>query len=389
MRTSAVVVALSLTLASRAGAAESPQLGADRVVLPLTGLQLDVPGEVDRPGYQLSGRWALTNESFASVDIVDELRNGKLASRMFVSVSRLEADDCLQTLDALTFTNAWPALETDLWGAPVAVRGGVYDGGDGLGAKPALAMCVPHGDRRHLLAIRVIAEPRANKAVLIAKTKASVFMGELWRAYIAQHTQPVTPAWAADVEGSGLAASRAVKLDQSGLAFKLPDDGFVWQIPPGQDTLVRRAPADPELSVDVFVRPDEGCVQSFYELGTQVAKSSSAKNLPTGWMVGGRAFVGGLEAVVACRVSRSGTLTVAVHRTPAIVDWKELQPLLETLGRAAGSDLAPGTAIEVEWHGSWLDARVLEARGTTYRVDFDDKDDSWNQWVERTRVRRR
>ncbi|MFO0745040.1 MAG: hypothetical protein U1F43_05095 [Myxococcota bacterium] len=380
---------LALLSAAPASAAESQPLGSDRMVLPLAGLRLDVPGEADHPGYQLSGRWALTADGFASVDVIDELRHGQLASRTFVTIDRMDEDDCLQVLDALALGNGWRAQTAELWGAPVAVRGGLWEGGDGLGKKPALAVCATRGDRRRMLAIRVQAEPQLNKGALLARGKASLMLAELWRAYLQQQTQTSTPAWAADVEGSGIPAARSVKLAQSGLGVTIPDDGFVWQIPVGQDTFVRRAPADPELAVDVFVRPDEGCVQSFYELGAAGAKSSSAKNLPAGWMVGGKAFVGGSEATVACRVARGGTLTVAVHRQPGISDWKELQPLLDALGRAAGNDLAPGTAVEVEWHGSWLDATIVEARGGTYFVDFDDRDDNWNEWVERARVRRR
>lgn len=364
-------------------------LGSDRFVLPLAGLQLDVPGEADHPGYQLTGRWSLTTDDFASTDIVDELRQGKLASRTFVSIDRLDDDDCLAALDALPLAAGWRAQTSDLWGAPVAIRGGTWDGGEGLGKRPALAVCATRGDRRRMLAIRVHAEPVMNKPALIARAKSSLMLAEIWRAYTTQRTQLATPAWGADIEGSGLPASRPVKLENAGLALTIPDDGFVWQQGIGQDTFYRRAPADPELALDVFVRPDEGCVQSFYELGGAGAKSSSAKNLPQGWMVGGQAFVGGSPATLACRVSRKGTLTVAVHRTPAIGDWKELQPMLEALGRAAGSDLAAGTAVEVEWHGSWFDAVIRDVRGGSYYVDFEDRDDSWNTWVERARVRRR
>jgi len=380
-----------MATAPGAAAAQPGPFGFDRLVLPLSGLEVEIAGEADRPGYQVSGQWELGEEDFSSIDTIDELRAGALASRTWVNIDRLHGDDCLEELAALPLAGAWKAAEVDLWGGLVTVRGGTWQSGEELGARPAVAVCATRADRQRLLMVRAFADtPRLNKTTALARAKAAPLLQETWRSFVSGRTQPVQPAWRPEVEGGGLAAARRVKLPQSGLAVTLPDDGFVWQLAPGAiDTFVRRAPADPMMMVDVMLRPHEGCVQSFYELGASGAQKSSAKNLASGWMVGGRAVIGGSEAIVACRLARGGTLTLAVHRTTPIADWKELQPLMESLARAAGSDLAPGTKVEVEWHGSWLDARIREVRGSTYYVDFDDKDESWNEWVVRERVRRR
>lgn len=392
LRTSScIALALSLLACPRARAEDIAPLGPDRIVLPMAGLEVELPGEADRPGYQVSGKWDLGEEQFLSMDAIDELRRGKLASRTLVTLGDLVTDSCLEELGTTGLVNTWPSFEAELWGARVAVMGGLVEVDAELGRRPGIALCVPRGERRRMILIAAFTDvTRLSKAALVERAKATPILEHTWRSFVAAKTQPIKPAWSAAVEGSGLAASRPIKLPQSGLAFTIPDDGFVWQLAPGAiDTLMRRAPADPELSVDVLIRPHEGCVQSFYELGAAGAQQSSAKHLPSGWLVGGRALLGGSQAVVACRLVRGGTLTVAVHRTPDITDWKELQPLMEAVGRAAGHDLMPGTKVEVEWRGTWFPARIRDARGGSYYVDLDDKDEGWNQWVPRERVRRR
>jgi len=391
MRSLPSLVLTSLVLGAPQALAEEAPLGSDRIVLPLAGLEVELPGEADRPGYQVAGMWDLEEDGFQSLDSVDELRKGKLASRTWITIAEMATDSCLEELAALPLQGGWAAIEVDVWGARVAARGGMWSAGEELGQRPAIALCALRGERRRLLMIRAFADvPRLTKPQAIERARTSPLLEQTWRSFAAARTRPIQPAWSAAVEGSGLAASRPIKLPQSGLAFTIPDDGFVWQLAPGAiDTLVRRAPADPELSVDLMIRPHEGCVQSFYELGASGAQQSSAKSLPAGWLVGGRALVAGSQAIVACRLVRGGTLTFAVHRTPDITDWKELGPLMEAVGRAAGHDLMPGTRVEVEWRGTWFAARIRDARGGSYYVDFDDKDEGWNQWVPRERVRRR
>ncbi len=391
MRLARILPLTLLTLTSAASAAQPGPLGFDRIVLPMAGLELELEGEADAPGYQVSGQWELGDDYFQSLDTIDELRGGRLASRTWVNIDAQAFESCTEELATLPLTAAWAPVEADLWGGVVTVRGGLWDGGEDLGRRPAIAVCATRGDRQRLLVIRAFADKtHLNKPGTLARGKTSPLLAETWKSFMRGRTQTVQPAWSPEVEGSGSPASRRVKLPQSGLALMIPDDGFVWQLAPGGiDTFIRRAPADPRLMIDVMVRPHEGCVQSFYELGASGAQRSSAKDLPSGWLVGGRANIAGSEAIVACRLVRDGTLTMAVHRSPEIADWKELQPMMDALGRAAGNDLAPGTKVEVEWRGSWLAARVREARGGSYYVDFDDKSESWNEWVPRARVRRR
>ena len=143
----------------------------------------------------------------------------------------------------------------------------------------------------------------------------------------------------------------------------------------------------PRLDVDARVLPVKAQGDTFIPPSDPAELGWWAEGVRPGEP--GRALVAGSYATVACRLVRGGTLTFAVHREPEITTWKELQPLMEAVGRAAGHDLMPGTRVEVEWRGSWFAARIRDARGGSYYVDFDDKDEGWNQWVPRERVRRR
>jgi hypothetical protein len=47
-----------------------------------------------------------------------------------------------------------------------------------------------------------------------------------------------------------------------------------------------------------------------------------------------------------------------------------------------------GSAVEVKWGKKWYAARVLEVRGGIHHISYDDYDDSWNEWVASSRVRK-
>jgi hypothetical protein len=56
----------------------------------------------------------------------------------------------------------------------------------------------------------------------------------------------------------------------------------------------------------------------------------------------------------------------------------------------AGADSdgrSPGDHVEVEWHGSWFPATLLERRGDRWFIHYDRFGDEWDEVVERDRIR--
>lgn len=55
--------------------------------------------------------------------------------------------------------------------------------------------------------------------------------------------------------------------------------------------------------------------------------------------------------------------------------------------QAKAAKYAAGACVEVEWKKKWYPARILEARGSVYRVHYDGYDDEWDEWVSSKRIR--
>jgi len=55
----------------------------------------------------------------------------------------------------------------------------------------------------------------------------------------------------------------------------------------------------------------------------------------------------------------------------------------------ADSALRRGMAASVQWHGTWYPARVLEVQGSRFLIHYDGYDSSWDEWVDRRRIRPR
>ena len=51
-------------------------------------------------------------------------------------------------------------------------------------------------------------------------------------------------------------------------------------------------------------------------------------------------------------------------------------------------DFGKGDHVEVEWQGEWWGALVIEARCDLYKVHYTGFDSSWDEWVEKPRMRR-
>ncbi|MFA7268122.1 MAG: caspase family protein [Sterolibacterium sp.] len=46
-----------------------------------------------------------------------------------------------------------------------------------------------------------------------------------------------------------------------------------------------------------------------------------------------------------------------------------------------------GDSVDVEWHGSWWPARVLEVRNGKYKIHYDNYGNEWDEFVDQTRIR--
>jgi len=52
------------------------------------------------------------------------------------------------------------------------------------------------------------------------------------------------------------------------------------------------------------------------------------------------------------------------------------------------NDYRIGANVEVNWHGKWYSAKILEAKDGRHFVHYAGYDDSWNEWVPDNRIRR-
>lgn len=80
--------------------------------------------------------------------------------------------------------------------------------------------------------------------------------------------------------------------------------------------------------------------------------------------------------------------SVRVHYIGYTRDWDEW--VIPSRCRAFSPQRFPvGSAIDVEWNGTWYPARVLEERRGIHHIHYDGYTDVWNEWVASRRCRAR
>jgi len=57
-------------------------------------------------------------------------------------------------------------------------------------------------------------------------------------------------------------------------------------------------------------------------------------------------------------------------------------------GRRESTEYRSGTNVEVNWHGKWYAAKILEAKDGRHLVHYAGYDESWDEWVSNNRIRR-
>ncbi len=83
--------------------------------------------------------------------------------------------------------------------------------------------------------------------------------------------------------------------------------------------------------------------------------------------------------------------TSGVITSRNIVKAQTINPWSNPSGNPAGEnenvEFPVGSLVEVEWQGTWYDARVLEVEDNRYYITYLGYDSSWDEWVDSSRIR--
>lgn len=342
-----ILAALIIITAMTNDASAAPlSIQGGKVVLSVSGLEIDLPPAPAGITYKVSGSWSLHDTSFDGRDVVDELKDDVLTAGNWVQVGYFNAGDCGAAVAASELDNAWKT-DLSLWGTPWKVRGGIYSFEGKLGRKPAVVLCAQMGRTKSILLYRFFVdqpESMTRAAMLDALAKATV-LEAAWRSYRESRIAPVAPTKRAEVRNRGsISPNRREKLPYTGLDVQLPDDGFVWLVDRSKekgttiDSFTRMAPALPDVWVELARFDQPNCAAAFAML--QIEKRPvAARNLPAGWEPGPQLVVDGDLELTACHHAARGVVIVGIFQGPRETDVAYLTPLFESIGRAA---LQPG-----------------------------------------------
>lgn len=347
--------ALALAAALLAGltmGGEPIAVKSGAVVLPMTGLALDLPAD-SRPDFtwSLASSYALTNNgaSFDGRDTIDEKIKDKLVAGCWVHVGHFSAGDCKAAVDKAELTDAW-SQDLDLHGLRWCLRGGIFEfDAAEIGKVPTVVMCTHREGRKDLLLYRFFIDlplGSAREDIIAALTRAAV-IERVALAWQRDAWAPVKPRQRPEVRNRGdVAPVRTVKLARTGLTLTLPDDGFVWLVrPPDEgdtvDWLELMAPALNEVMIEVARVAHASCQEVFDGISTEKRYDAPPINVPEGWTAGPTLVVdGGLERVVGRSIGGSAIL-VGLFNVPdrgrGAGDFAKLAPMLEAIAQAAGA----------------------------------------------------
>lgn len=343
---SALIAWLLFAPMARAEPAATP---GTRVVLPLSGLVLELPEEAKKgTAWTLSASWRLgdTGTGFDGRDVLDEKVGDTLVAGTWVSVGHFAAGDCGKVVRSAAFDAAWES-KVKLAGRDASVRGGIYTfEGGALGKKPGVVLCLSRGARKQLLVHRFfLDQPEAmTREAMLAAVGESALLERIVSAWASDRFDASTPPLARpEVRRRGsVEATRAVTLAQAGFTVVLPNDGMVWLAIAGAasdptDFLDLIAPAEPEVSVEVALVRGSTCADFFAGLGAERRPGSAAKNLPAGWQAGPTILVDGEPELTTCTARGEHALVVGFFVAPFAEDVARYGPLLEALAVGAGA----------------------------------------------------
>ncbi len=340
-------VALALGLAAPAHA-DPIVVKPGKVVLPLSGLELDLPKD-KRKGHSwlLSASFSF-DSGFDARDVLDEKVGDDLIAGTWVLVGYFTAGECKAVVAGAAFEDALFTQET-LYGLTWQVASGIYDFESDLGKVPAVALCTERPDRKALLIYHFFVEPPATRSHegYVAALAKKTHLERITKSWQKDRTATSPPLRRPEVRNRGqIAPSRTATLKVSGLTLTLPDDGFGWlprPAEPGAEATVdwfdRMAPALPELTCELARVPDASCQEVFDNITMPRAKGRPTKSVPEGWTVGPVLDVDGDPEHTVCREIKGVTYIVGVfndpHDAPEAGDFTSMQPMLQAIVDAA------------------------------------------------------
>ncbi len=319
------------------------------VVLPMTGLTVDLPKD-KRKGHQ----WSLTSsfaldDGFDARDVIDEKLGASFLSATWVSVGYFSAGECGAILEDIALEDSEASTPT-LFDRPWTARTGRYDFGEPLGKAPMVALCGTREDRKAVLIYHFLldaSKPAKDAAAIIKATQNHALVSSIAHAWASDRAIEKPSLVRKEVRNRGtIEPAREVLLPVSGLSVKLPEDGYIWlprPLEPGAsadvDWIDRVAPALPEMSFELVRVPDANCKDFFASIDAPRFEDRPAKDVPKGWSTGPVLAIDGHPEHTICRDLPSAALIVGLYTTPetgpSAGNFKPLHDLLEAILKAA------------------------------------------------------
>jgi hypothetical protein len=340
-----LAVCLAFVLVPAAVHADPVVVKAGKVVLPITGLVVDLPRDARKnASWSLSGSWSLSDggKSFDGRDVIDLKLGDKLIAGTWVHIGYFNAGECASVVKELAVPDQWQG-EADLYGQHFQVAGGTWDFENDLGKHPAIAMCTPGANGQSLLLYRFFLEDKAptGQAGVAALAKDKL-LEQVTRAWKAGTTALVFTTRHPEIKRRGdIEAARTVTLAHNKLDLALPDDGFVWlarastNADDPADFLDRMAPSLPDLTLEIVRISDMPCDQALAPGdGTPPIKAEPPpSNVPLGWTAFPTFQVDGNLERLVCHQQGRITVIVGLLVTPASSDaGRDFAPLAPLLG---------------------------------------------------------
>lgn len=330
MRTSTIVLGTCLSLcvglAGRADA-EPVKVRAGKVVLPITGLAVELPRDPRKSAtWLLSGSWSLSNggSAYDGRDVIDQHVGGKLVRGDWIHTGYYDVGDCAAVVKDAALTERWDG-EADLYGEHFQVGAGIFDLGEEIGKIKTLVLCTQDGRGKALLLYHYFVAPGAptGKAglPLIAKDKLLARVTHAWRTGAYGDARPTQRP---EIRRRGdIAAARTVTLPKSDLELALPDDGFVWLAHGGADDeitdyLDRMAPALPDITLDIAYLPQQACSEVLASVlaGAKIVDEPPPLGVPLRWTAYPTILGGDLHERLICRDVDGSALIVGLLGVP-------------------------------------------------------------------------
>lgn len=355
--TLALVLAGALTgaLIAASALADPLETTGGQVVLPITGLAVELPALAEGSVYHLSGSWSIEQEgSYNGRDVLDELSNDELTAGTWISLGYFDAGEGTALVGSVAMTDDWTA-EADLWGGHWSIHGGTYDLGD-WGPTPAVVMATSLGRGMSILMHHYfigLPAPQA-QADLMAKLADRAVPAAVWSAASQRRWQPVLPTHRDDVSNRGdIGPARSVSLPRTGITVAVPDDGTVWIVrndaEASADFLDRMAPSLPDVSLEVAYAPDLDAATVFSSLELE-KRDVPPRNLPSGWVAGPQLVLDdGMLELTAAYETLSGVVIVGIFQAEGDTDAAYLWPVLQAIAQGATDvevDTEPGDEDE-------------------------------------------